>query len=106
VNGPGRFDGDDLVLSVQVVPKAAVTGLAGIRNGRLVVRVSAPPVDGRANDALVACLARAFGVPRGRIDIRSGAGARRKTVVIRAPARLPDVPGLVVGRDRVRVGGS
>ena len=53
--------------------------------------MAAPPVDGRANAELVAFLARAFGVPRARVRLISGAGGRDKTVEIENPAELPAI---------------
>jgi uncharacterized protein YggU (UPF0235/DUF167 family) len=46
----------------------------------LVVRVTAPPVDGRANDALCALIAKRAGVARGRVTIVRGAAAREKVL--------------------------
>jgi hypothetical protein len=53
--------------------------------------VGAPPVDGKANAELLAFLARAFGVPRRRVRLISGATGRDKTVAIEAPATLPAI---------------
>ncbi len=82
-----RFD-------VQAMPRAPRTAVDGIRDGRLVVRVTAPPVDAAANDAVVATLARALDVPRRDVRIVSGAAARRKTV---------EVAGLDAGAVRQRL---
>lgn len=69
-------------LDVRVIPRAARDELAGMRDGRLLVRVSAPPVDGRANAAVCALLAKAAGVPRGAVSVVRGASARDKRVRI------------------------
>lgn len=67
---------------MRVVPRARREELAGIRDGRLVVRVTAPPVDGRANAAVCALLAKAAGVPKGAVSVVHGASSRDKRVRI------------------------
>jgi uncharacterized protein (TIGR00251 family) len=67
---------------VRVIPRARRDELAGERDGRLLVRVAAPPVDGKANGAVCALLAAAAGVPKGRVSIVRGAQARDKLVRI------------------------
>jgi hypothetical protein len=57
--------------------------VAGVAEGRLRIRVAAPPVDGAANDELVRFLSRALGVPRRAVAVTAGATGRRKTVLIR-----------------------
>jgi len=73
--------GISLLLSVS--PRASRTEVAGVADGRLRVRVAAPPVDGAANEELVRFLARALGVPQRAVTVTAGAGGRRKTVEIR-----------------------
>jgi uncharacterized protein (TIGR00251 family) len=67
---------------VRVVPRAGRTRVAGTRGDALVVRLAAPPVDGAANDALIAALAELFGRPRRDIEIVSGLSSRDKRVRI------------------------
>ena len=69
-------------LDVRVIPRAARDELAGLRDGRLLVRVTAPPLDGRANAAVCALLAKAAGVPKGAVCVVRGAGSRDKRVRI------------------------
>lgn len=84
-----RRDGGRLVLELHVQPGAQATAVAGVHDGRLKIRVAAPPVEGAANKALQRFLAESFGV-RGRdIDIVRGASGRRKQVVIRGTGVLP-----------------
>jgi uncharacterized protein (TIGR00251 family) len=78
------------VLRVRVQPRAGRDELAGVQGERLRVRLTAPPVEGRANAGLQRLLARAFGVGRGAVVIESGGTGREKRVRIRAPARMPD----------------
>lgn len=74
-----------MILEVRVVPRARKTEFGGERDGRMVVRLAAPPVDGAANDALVAFIADHYKVPRGRVRIVSGEKSRNKRVEIQFP---------------------
>ena len=69
-------------IRVRVTPRASRDELAGWREGVLRVRVAAPPVEGRANDAVARLLAKALGVPKSAVGIMSGAGAREKLVEV------------------------
>ena len=69
-----------VVLSVRVIPRAARSGLAGTRDGVLVVRVTAPPVEGAANAELIEVIARALGVGIRAVSIVSGERGRLKRV--------------------------
>jgi uncharacterized protein (TIGR00251 family) len=64
--------------------------LAGTHGERLKIKVTAPPVDGKANDHLIRYLAGLFEVPCSRIDLLAGHSSRSKRVRIRQPCRLPD----------------
>lgn len=74
-------------LDVRVIPRAGRDELGGMRDGRLVVRVSAPPVDGKANTAVCALLAKAAGVPKGAVGVVRGETSRDKRVRIDGDAR-------------------
>ena len=74
--------GGELTLRVRVQPRAARNGLAGQREGALVVRLTAPPVEGAANKALTRLLGRALGVAPSAVRIVGGAGARQKRVSV------------------------
>jgi uncharacterized protein (TIGR00251 family) len=69
-----------LVFDIQVVPRASRTAVGPSVGERLRVAVSAPPVDGAANAAVIEALAEAFGVPRRAVEIVRGQTGRRKTV--------------------------
>jgi hypothetical protein len=69
-------------LAVRVIPRASRSAVAGVRAGRLLVRVTAPPVDGAANAAVLEVIAEAVGVPRRAVSILAGETHREKTVVI------------------------
>lgn len=85
-----RRDGPDLVLQVQIQPRASSDAIAGVLGDRLKIRLTAPPVEGKANEHLIAWLARLFGVPRSQVILERGAGSRHKQVRIRCPKKLPE----------------
>ena len=67
-------------IDLRVTPRASKNAIDGVREGRLVVKVTAPPVDAAANEAVVALLAEALGLPKRSISIVIGATGRSKTV--------------------------
>lgn len=71
-----------VILAVRVIPRAGRTTIAGMRGDALLVRLSAPPVDGAANRALVEFLAEQFDRPRRDVTIVAGETARDKRVAI------------------------
>jgi uncharacterized protein (TIGR00251 family) len=75
-----RRDGERVTFTIRVTPRASANAVAGVRDGMLLIRVTAPPVEGKANDAVVALLAKTLGVPRGWIRVERGAAARTKRV--------------------------
>lgn len=80
MRGPGRTD--SALLRVRVQPRASRDEVVGWDGVTLRVRVSAAPVDGEANEALVAFLARSFRVPRSAVTLVRGAHGRDKLVRI------------------------
>lgn len=72
---PGGFS-----FRVRVIPKAHKNSLAGIEDGVLVVRLSAPPVEGKANVALVDYLATVLGLRKRQVWLESGQKSRHKLV--------------------------
>ena len=67
---------------MRVQPRASRDGLGGLREGALVVKLTAPPVEGEANAALIDLLAGIFEVPRKGVTLRHGARGRDKTLFI------------------------
>lgn len=84
-----RRDGDDLILEVRVQPRASHSEFAGLHGERLRIRLQAPPVDGKANAALVEFVAAACGIPRARVTIEHGLAGRDKRLRLRGVAHLP-----------------
>ena len=71
-----------VAMAIRVVARAGRTAIAGVRGDALLVRLAAAPVDGAANDALVAFLAETFDRPRRDITLISGHASRDKRVAI------------------------
>ena len=69
-------------IDLRVIPRAPQDAIDGEREGRVVVRVTAPPVDRAANDAVIALLAARLHLPRRAVRIVTGDASRNKTVQI------------------------
>ena len=76
-----------LIIDIQVVPRASRNAVGPMIGDRLRVAVTAPPVDGAANAAVIEALADAFGVRRSAVAIVRGERGRRKTVSIASASR-------------------
>lgn len=77
-----RPAGEGVEIDVLVVPRSSRDRIVGVHADRLKVQITAPPVDGAANDALVRLLAATFGVARRAVEIRRGATGRRKRAYV------------------------
>ncbi|HTN31837.1 MAG TPA: DUF167 domain-containing protein [Pseudomonas sp.] len=89
-----RWDGEDLLLAVHLQPKASKDEFAGLHGERLKIRLTAPPVEGKANAHLMVFLAKAFGVPKSQVSLESGELNRQKRVRISRPQKLPEGLGI------------
>jgi uncharacterized protein len=69
-------------VDLRVQPRSRKNEIAGERSGALLVRVTAPPVDGRANDAVCRLIAKRLGVPPSRVSIVRGGSSRDKLVEV------------------------
>jgi len=76
---------DGALLRVSVAPNAKRTGVDGLHDGALRIRLAAPPIEGRANEALVAWLAKELGCPRRDVTLLRGESSRRKDLVLALP---------------------
>jgi uncharacterized protein len=89
---PGRGDGrrapqlSDPTLRIRLQPRAGRNEIAGERAGAIVVRVTAPPVEDRANEALCKLIAKRLGVGRGRVSVVKGQRSRDKTIHVEGVA--------------------
>jgi uncharacterized protein (TIGR00251 family) len=77
-----RATADGVTLRVRVQPRASKDALSGEREGALVVRLTAPPVEGKANEALARFLGKALGVAPSAVRVRSGTTGRNKVVSV------------------------
>jgi hypothetical protein len=84
-----RWDGSDLLLSLRVQPRAGRDALGDPLGHELKVQITAPPIEGKANEHLARFLAASFAVPVTRVTLLSGAQSRSKRLRIAAPKRLP-----------------
>jgi hypothetical protein len=75
-----RPDGDGVLVFVHLQPGARRTAAAGLHGGRLKVAVAAPPLDGRANEALARWIAGQLDLPPSRVRLVAGARSRDKTL--------------------------
>jgi uncharacterized protein len=82
---PARPPQTGCLLLLAVSPNARRTAADGLHDGCLRVRLNAPPVDGKANDALLTWLADELQLPRRAVTLLRGETARRKTVHVEAP---------------------
>ena len=77
------------LLAIHAQPGARRTEVAGLHGQALKVRVAAPPVEGRANDELIALVAKTLGVPKKSVFVVKGGASRQKTVLVAAPQTDP-----------------
>lgn len=84
-----RWQGEDLILHCQFQPKAASDEIVGIHGDRLKIRITAPPVDGKANEHIIKWFSKLFKVPKSDIEILQGELGRQKTLRIHSPKTLP-----------------
>ena len=83
------------LISVHVQPGAKKSAVAGLHGDALKIRIAAPPVEGKANEALAAFVAKALSLPRRAVRIVKGESSREKLLLVADanadPARL--LPG-------------
>lgn len=78
-----------LIINLHIQPRASRDELVGPHGDRLKVRITAPPVDGKANEHLIRFLAKTFGVPKSNVTLISGETGRDKRIGIANPTKLP-----------------
>jgi uncharacterized protein (TIGR00251 family) len=87
-----QYDGNrNLILTLYIQPGAKHTELVGLHGDALKIRLSAPPVEGKANKVLLKFLAERFQVPLRQVSIKQGAQSRYKIVEIYQPSLGPQV---------------
>ncbi|AKU90407.1 DUF167 domain-containing protein [Vulgatibacter incomptus] len=75
-----RVSADSVLVEVVVQPRASRSRVVGEHDGRLKVQLTAPPVDGEANAALIELISDLVGIPRRAVEISAGSTGRRKTL--------------------------
>lgn len=78
---------EGIIFTIRVLPRSSRSGIAGIQDGSLKVKIAAPPVEGRANEACVAFLADLFGVSKGSVEILGGSRSKNKRVFVAGATR-------------------
>jgi len=72
-----------LTFDIQVIPHASRTEITGEQDGVVKIKVTAPPVEGAANEACIKLLASELGLKKSQMEIYSGLKSRKKTVMIK-----------------------
>jgi uncharacterized protein (TIGR00251 family) len=85
-----RRNGEVLTLTLHVQPGAKRTDVAGLHGEALKIRLAAPPIEGRANEALLKFIADAFGVPLRQVELKQGGQSRHKVVAITGSKVAPE----------------
>lgn len=76
------YKGEVLIVTVYVQPGAKRTEISGLHADALKIRLASPPIDGRANDALLKYMAQLFDVPTRQVCLKRGDKSRHKTLEI------------------------
>lgn len=85
-----RRNGETITLILHVQPGAKRSEIAGLHGDALKLRLAAPPIEGRANDALLRFVAELFGVPLRQVELRQGGQSRHKVVAISGSTVEPE----------------
>lgn len=84
-----RWQAQDLILACRLQPKASSDEFVGDHGEELKIRITAPPVDGKANAHLTRFLAKSFGVSKSQVVIEKGESSRSKRIRIHSPVKFP-----------------
>ena len=79
----------DVILDVHIQPRASKDEIVGFHGDRLKIRITAPPVDGKANQHLLSFLADVFKVPKRNVVLLAGETGREKRIKIISPRVIP-----------------
>jgi uncharacterized protein (TIGR00251 family) len=77
-----NLDNNKIALTVYVQPRSSRTRVAGMHGNAVKIYVTAPPVENKANGAVILFFADLFGVPKSAVSIKSGGHGRNKKVLI------------------------
>ncbi|MBN0988401.1 DUF167 family protein [Amphritea pacifica] len=81
---------DCLIISCRLQPKASNDAIVGLLDDSVKIRITAPPIEGKANAHLIKFLAKQFGVAKSSVTILSGELGRQKRVKIADPKKFPE----------------
>jgi len=85
-----RREGEVLSLTLHVQPGAKRTEISGLHGEALKIRLAAPPIEGRANEALLRFIADTFGVPLRQVELKQGGQSRHKVVMVTGSKVAPE----------------
>lgn len=85
-----RREGNNVTLTLHIQPGAKRSELAGLHGDALKIRLAAPPIEGRANDALLRFIAELFNVPLREVELLRGLQSRHKMVKVTGSNIEPD----------------
>jgi uncharacterized protein (TIGR00251 family) len=86
-----QWQDDDLILCVYVQPKASKNEFCDVHGNAIKVRITAPPVDGKANQQLIQFLSKSFKVSKSQVHLLNGETSRQKRFRISSPKKLPEI---------------
>ena len=84
-----HWEGDELLLFLRIQPRASKDKFVGPHGNEYKLRITAPPVDGKANEHLRRFLAKAFAVPGASVALEAGENTKTKRIRIRDPKSFP-----------------
>lgn len=93
-----RRDGETITLTLHVQPGAKRNEIAGLHGAALKIRLAAPPVEGRANEALQKFIAELFAVPLRNVELKHGAQSRHKVIQVKG-SRVD--PGSIIENEQI-----
>lgn len=85
-----KWQEKDLILYVQIQPKSSKDEVIGIMGENLKIKITAPPIDGKANEHLCRFIAKVFDVSKSQVSILKGETNKIKTLLIKQPQQLPE----------------
>jgi uncharacterized protein len=91
-----RRNGESITLTLHVQPGAKCSEIAGLHGDALKIRLAAPPIEGRANEALLKFIAKLFDVPLRNVELKQGGQSRHKVVAVSGSKVEPE--SLLIGQ--------
>lgn len=76
------FTEKGLVIQLHIVPNAKKSEIVGIHGAALKIKISSPPVDGKANEEIIRFFSSLFGIPKNHVELLSGATSKSKRILL------------------------